>query len=69
MVISAVVGSMPYETGIRIAIPVAGPTPGSMPTSVPRKLPMTTQSRFVGVSAFGNPSIKFEKTASTRDSF
>src|SRR5699024_791049 len=48
-------GSMPKETGMRIAIAEIGPMPGSTPTTVPSSTPRRAQARLAGSSAEAKP--------------
>src|SRR5690625_2668927 len=49
------IGSMPKETGIRIAIALIGPIPGRTPQIVPRRTPRSAKSRLAGWIAVSNP--------------
>ena len=55
------IGSSAKVTGSSSATVSAGPMPGRTPTSVPRKTPSRAQSRFSGVRATLNPSIRLLK--------
>src|SRR5699024_10761741 len=48
-------GSMPKETGMRIAIAEIGPMPGSTPTTVPSSTPRRAKARLAGSSAEAKP--------------
>src|SRR5699024_2622299 len=48
-------GSMPKETGMRIAIAEIGPMPGSTPTTVPSSTPRRAKARLAGSSAAAKP--------------